>query len=344
MSVTIIAEAGVNHDGSVDKALALVRAAKLTGADIVKFQHFRTDDIVAANARTAAYQTANTGQTKQHDLLRALELDLDAFAVVARACREEGIAFLCTAFDVESAGHLVALGMPAMKIPSGELTNEPMLRRYAGFGLPIWLSTGMGDEAEIADALATLDAAGARDVSILHCTSLYPAPPETLNLAAVASLRARFERPVGYSDHSMDDHASIAAVALGATLIEKHFTLDATAAGPDHKASLEPEAFAAMVRRLREVEAMLGDGVKRPHALERDTALVARRSWHAARDLPAGHVIGPGDVTLKRPATGLAPKVDLVGRRLARAVAADGAVTAVDIGASPFGDHPGVVS
>lgn len=331
MSLTIIAEAGVNHDGSLDKAIALVRAARSTGADVVKFQHFRAETIVAAGATTAVYQAANTGETSQMALLRALEMDIGSFAEIARVCREEGIAFLCTAFDMDAAADLVALGMPALKIPSGELTNHPMLAAYARFGLPVWLSTGMADMDEVGAALSMLDAAGARDVTLLHCTSLYPAPPEALNLKAMAAMAAHFERPVGYSDHSLDDHASIAAVALGATLIEKHFTLDRTASGPDHKASLEPGAFAVMVRRLREAAAMLGDGVKRPHAAEIDTARLVRRSWHAAHDLEAGRVITEGDVTLKRPATGLAPSQSPLGRRLSRARAADEAIRAEDL-------------
>ncbi len=331
MSLTIIAEAGVNHDGSLDKAIALVRSAHSSGADVVKFQHFRAETIVAAGATTAVYQAANTGETSQMALLRALEMDIESFAEIARVCREEGIAFLCTAFDMDAAADLVALGMPALKIPSGELTNHPMLAAYARFGLPVWLSTGMADMDEVGAALSVLDAAGARDVTLLHCTSLYPAPPEALNLKAMAAMAARFGRPVGYSDHSLDDHASIAAVALGATLIEKHFTLDRTASGPDHKASLEPGAFAAMARRLRETAAMLGDGVKRPHEAEIDTARLVRRSWHAARDLEAGRIIAEGDVTLKRPATGLAPSQSPLGHRLSRARATDEAIRAEDL-------------
>jgi N,N'-diacetyllegionaminate synthase len=331
LSVTIIAEAGVNHDGSLEKAFQLVRAARASGADIVKFQHFRTDEIVAQDASTAAYQSTNTGLAKQHDLLRDLEIDLDGFARIAALCSEEGIGFLCTAFDVTSATELVALGMPAMKIPSGELTNLPMLRSYASFGLPVWLSTGMGTEAEVVEAVETLENAGARDITIMHCTSLYPAPPETLNLSAIATLARRFECPVGFSDHSLDDHATIAAVALGATLIEKHFTLDCTAPGPDHRASLEPAAFSAMVRRIRDIALMKGDGIKRPHPLELNTASVARRSWHATLDLPAGHILRAGDVALKRPATGLAPSVDPLGRQLLVGVAAGTSLRASDL-------------
>ncbi|QUS39123.1 N-acetylneuraminate synthase [Tardiphaga alba] len=329
--LTIIAEAGVNHDGDVHKAIALVRAARKAGADIVKFQYFQTDTIVAAGAKSAAYQQANTGIADQSSLLRSLELSLEDYARVAAACRDEGIGFLCTSFDTNAIAALVALGMPALKIPSGELTNHPMLKAYAGQGLPVWLSTGMGTLAEVGVALAVLDAAGATDVTILHCTSIYPAPVDALNLLAIGTLAQSFGRPVGYSDHSLDDHASVAAVALGAQLIEKHFTLDCNSPGPDHRASLEPAAFAQMVRRLRETSAMLGDGVKRPVPAEMETARLVRRSWHSTRDLRAGDVISSRDIVLLRPATGIAPSQGIEGRRLVRDVRVNSAINTDDI-------------
>lgn len=327
----VIAEAGVNHNGDFDRAIALVRAAKRAGADIVKFQYFTAANIVASGTDTAAYQRANTGTTSQSELLAALELSLEQFSGIAKACKGEGIGFLCTAFDVDALETLAGFGMTCVKVPSGELTNIPMLQRCGRIGLPVLLSTGMGTMGEVAVAVATLERAGAADITILQCTSLYPAPPEAINLRAMVSMAERFRRPVGLSDHSLDDHASIAAVALGACVIEKHLTLDRTLPGPDHQASLDCEAFAAMVRRLRDTRAMLGDGVKRPSAGEAETAALVRRSWHAARDLARGAVVKAGDLVLKRPAAGLAPHVDLTGRRLAVSVAADRPITAGDL-------------
>jgi N-acetylneuraminate synthase/N,N'-diacetyllegionaminate synthase len=329
---TVIAEAGVNHNGDVARAMDLVHAAKHAGADIVKFQHFRADTIVAKGTATAAYQKTNTGTADQSDLLRGLEMELAAFARISELCRSIGIRFLCTAFDPDAAGELVAMGMPCVKIPSGELTNLPMLRDYARFKLPVLLSTGMGDADEVAEAIDALDGAGAPEITLLQCTSLYPAPPESLNLRAMTSMKERFGRAVGFSDHSLDDHAAIAAVALGATVIEKHFTLDRRLPGPDHTASLEPDELARMITRIHEVEAMLGDGVKRPAPGELDTARLVRRSWHAARDIEAGAVLGDGDVRLLRPTGGLPPRESVKGRRAVRAIAAGAPITAADLG------------
>lgn len=327
----VIAEAGVNHGGDEAVAVALVRAAKACGADVVKFQHFRASTIVADGTRALAYQSAGTGVADQSALLRSLELDLASFDRIAKACRDEGVEFLCTPFEPESAADLVALGMRRIKIPSGELTNLPMLRAYARFGLPVLLSTGMGTLQEVRLAAETLSEAGAGEVTVLHCTSLYPAPPAALNLRAMATMADALRRPVGYSDHSLDDHAAIAAVALGARVVEKHFTLDRTLPGPDHKASLEPQAFATMVRRIREVEAMLGDGIKRPAPGETEVAALVRRSWHAARALEAGCIVEPSDVRLMRPAAGLPPAATPVGRRLARTVSAGAPIAAEDL-------------
>lgn len=323
----VIAEAGVNHNGDVERALDLVSAAKRAGADIVKFQHFRAEAVVARGTATAAYQKANTGTADQFELLRKLEIDLDGFAKVSQRCREEGIEFLCTAFDMSAADALLGLGMKRIKVPSGELTNGPMLRAYAAYGLPVILSTGMGSLDEVAGALSLLQENGATDITLLQCTSLYPAPPQNLNLRAMTAMRERFGVPVGFSDHSLGDHAAIAAVALGAGVIEKHFTLDCDLPGPDHKASLEPAAFAAMVTRIREVGAMLGDGVKEPASAELDTAALVRRSWHAAREIKAGSRLSGDDVVLVRPADGISAMEQVVGRRLARDVMAGQPIT-----------------
>ncbi len=327
----VIAEAGVNHNGDAGRAREMVAAAASAGADIVKFQAFSAVGLVARGARSASYQSANTGVSDQAALLAGLELGRDAFAMLAEECRRHRIGFLATAFDVDAVEALVAMGMDRIKVASGEITNLPALRRFGALGLPVILSTGMATLAEIEAAVATLRAAGAGDITLLHCTSLYPAPPATLNLRAIPAMAAQFGLPVGYSDHSLGDHAAIAAGALGATAIEKHFTLDRGLPGPDHAASLEPDELAAMIRKLRDLSAMLGDGDKKPAPGEAETAALVRRSWHAARDLAAGTVLAGDDLTLKRPADGLAPACGLVGRQLRVAVGADAPITAADL-------------
>lgn len=326
--VTIIAEAGVNHNGDVARAKEMVWAAKEAGADLVKFQAFTTETIVSTQAPTAAYQATNTGIKSQFELIKALELSRKDFAALAAECRKAGIAFLATPFDWTMTEELVGLGMPALKVASGEITNTPALVHFATYKLPIWLSTGMATLDEVATALATLKGAGSGPVTILQCTTQYPAPPEAMNLRAMVTMQQRFGCPVGLSDHSLGDHATIAAVALGATLIEKHFTLDRNLPGPDHLASLEPETFREMVARVREVEVMLGDGVKQPVAIEIETARLVRRSWHTRRALPKGRTLGEGDVVLMRPATGLQPDICPIGLRLVRDVAGNAPITA----------------
>ena len=329
--ITVIAEAGVNHNGDLGRALSMVAAAAAAGGDYVKFQAFSADRLVARGARTAAYQAANTGETDQAALLRGLELSLEQFAVLAQACRVADIGFMVTAFDVDTVEALVALGMDRLKVASGELTNTPALARFAALGLPILLSTGMATLDEVADAVEVLTSHGASDITLLHCTSLYPAPVAALNLRAIDTLARRFGLPVGYSDHSPGDHAAVAAVALGATVIEKHFTLDRTLPGPDHPASLEPDELAVMIRKLRETAIALGDGVKAPAPGEVETARLVRRSWHALRPLAAGRVLTADDVALKRPADGLPPACSPVGATLGRPLSVDAPVTAADL-------------
>lgn len=327
----IIAEAGVNHNGDVARAVDLVYAAAEADADYVKFQAFTSDQLVAGGAKTAVYQAKNTGVSDQGDLLRSLELSPDEFARIADACRSAGIGFMATAFDTDKIDYLVSLGMDRLKIASGELTNAPALEKFASFHLPILLSTGMSTLCEVREALEILDRAGADDVTVLHCTSLYPAPYDTLNLLAIRTLSEAFGLPVGFSDHSLGDHAVMAAVALGASVIEKHFTLDRGLPGPDHRASLEPGELTRMVSRLREVEIALGDGVKAPSADEIETAALVRRSWHTSRALSAGSVIELNDVVLKRPANGLQPALSPVGARLVRDLDADAPIRDDDI-------------
>jgi sialic acid synthase SpsE len=314
--VAVIAEAGVNHNGDIARAEALIAAAAKAGADIVKFQAFSADELVARGTATAGYQQSNTGESDQAALLKNLELRPADCARLSQVCRDNGIEFLCTAFDVNLLSGLVDAGMRRIKIPSGELTNSPMLRQVGEFKLPVILSTGMGTLDEVGRAISILQDSGAGEITILHCTSLYPAPDDAINLRAMLTMSEAFGLPVGYSDHSVGDHIAIAATALGAVMIEKHFTQDRNLPGPDHKASLEPAELAAMITRIRAVELSLGDGVKKPAAGEMETARLVRRSWHAARSLTAGIVLAAGDVVLKRPSSGLDPNNDPIGRRL----------------------------
>jgi len=311
----VIAEAGVNHNGSIELALRLVDAAAEAGADAVKFQTFRAERLVTAEAGKAAYQKAATGEGEsQLEMLRRLELDESAHVRLRDHAHSRGLTFLSTPFDEQSADFLETLGMGIFKIPSGEITNLPFLRHIAGKNKPIILSTGMCCLGEVE---AALEALGAAEVTLLHCVSKYPADPADLNLRAMETLRQAFGRPVGFSDHSLGIDMPIAAVALGAVVIEKHLTLDCSLPGPDHRASLEPAAFKAMVASIRRVEEALGDGRKHPVPGEREVASVARKSIVAARDLPAGTVLSLEMLAMRRPGTGLSPAMfpQVLGRK-----------------------------
>ena len=321
----VIAEAGVNHNGSLAMALRLVDAAVEAGADIVKFQTFKSEEVVTPLAPKADYQVQNTGATEsQLDMIRKLELPDDAFRRIQAHCRERGITFLSTPFDHRSADLLEEMGVEAFKIPSGEITNHPLLTHIARKGRPLIVSTGMSNLQEVAAALDVIYAAGGAELVLLHCVSNYPAAPAKVNLRAMKTLEDRFEVPVGYSDHTEGISIPLGAAALGACVIEKHFTLDRTLPGPDHRASLEPPELAAMVKGIRDVQSALGDGVKRPVAEELSTAAVARRSLVAAHDLQAGTLLTESMVAIRRPGTGLPPS-DLprvLGRQLKQDIAA----------------------
>ena len=326
----VIAEAGVNHNGDLALALKLADAARAAGADAVKFQTFRAEDVVTASAPAADYQRANTGATSQFAMIKALELDEAGHDRVARHCADIGIEFFSTPFSPQAVDLLAGLGVRRLKLPSGEITNRPLLAKAAATGLPLLLSTGMSTLDEVRTAIAWIQAEWARrghapELLVMHCTSAYPAPPESLNLRAITTLAERFGLPVGYSDHSQGIVAAIGAVALGAVAIEKHLTLDKALPGPDHLASADPQEFAALVRGVRALQAMLGDGVKQPQPIERNTRDVARRSVVSTRALAAGHVLQPGDLALRRPGTGIAPQdlEALAGRRLCRPVDSD---------------------
>lgn len=316
----VIAEAGVNHDGSVTDAHRLVDLAADTGADAIKFQTFDPASLVSASARTAAYQAASTGIATQRELLDQYVLPAPAWAELRDHAVERGIDFMSTAFDLVSLDLVCELGVHALKLGSGELTNKPLLTEVARRGLPVLCSTGMGTEAEVADAVAWLRPAPG--LLLMHCVSSYPAPVEQANLRALVTMSRRFGVPVGWSDHTVGPVSAVVAVALGAAALEKHVTLDRSRPGPDHAASADAAGFADYVAQVRDAHAALGDGVKAPVAAERDTAPLVRRSWHAVRDLAGGDAIGSADVALLRPADGIAPAVDVVGRRLVRDVPA----------------------
>ena len=323
----VIAEAGVNHNGNIELAKNLIDVAKKSGADAVKFQTFRSDLVVSPEAPKAAYQKDATGADQsQLDMVRQLELPFAAFEELARYAQSRGILFLSTPFDSDSIEFLDALGVAAFKVPSGEVTNIPYLRHVARKKRPMIISTGMATLSEVREAVDVVRLEGAHELVLLHCVSNYPAAPADVNLRAMHTMADAFGVPTGYSDHTLGTDIALAAVALGASVIEKHFTLDRAMPGPDHRASLEPDELRAMVEGIRHVQSALGDGVKAPVAAELDTARVARRSLVAARALPAGTVIEESMVAVMRPGTGLPPRMlaEIVGRQLRCAVAAGG--------------------
>ncbi len=353
--VTVIAEAGVNHNGSLDTAVRMVDAAAVAGADIVKFQTFKAEALASARAPKAAYQARETGTAQsQLDMLRALELTREQHNEIARACEDRGVEFLSTAFDVDSLSFLVGeMGIKRIKIPSGELTNGPLVLAAARMGLPIIVSTGMATLGEVETALgliafgllagnelpsrAAFEAAYAsaegrealkKTVTVLHCTTDYPTPPDAVNLNAMATMGRAFGTKVGYSDHTAGNTVPVLAVGLGASLIEKHFTLDRSLPGPDHKASLVPHELAQMVAMIRESEKALGSPVKAPGAAERENIVVARKSLVAARPIAEGETFTADNLTVKRPAGGRSP-MDywaVLGTRADRAYAPDEAI------------------
>ena len=306
--IRIIAEAGVNHNGDPELAKELARQAKQAGADIIKFQTFVPEKLVTRSAEKAGYQQQTTGSGEsQLAMLRKLALGRETFFELKAYCDEIGIQFLSTAFDPESIELLRELGCELWKIPSGEITNLPYLRRIASFGQPVIASTGMATMEEIRDLLRVLQEGGAGAITLLHCTTAYPTPFEQVNLKAMLTLRDAFRVPVGYSDHTQGISVPCAAAALGAQVLEKHFTLDRNMEGPDHKASLEPAELKAMVKAVREIETALGDGNKQPTALELENAKVARKSIVAGRAIRKGETFTKDNLTVKRPGTGISP-------------------------------------
>jgi N-acetylneuraminate synthase/N,N'-diacetyllegionaminate synthase len=306
----VIAEAGVNHNGSEGLAHDLIDVAAASGADYVKFQTFNPSTLVAPDTEATPYQR-DRGAVSQSDLLAALALPDEVWPRLRDHARAAGIGFLSTPFDFDSARLLVDMGVDALKLSSGELTNLPLLAAVASLGVPLLVSTGMGTESEV--QAASRACAAAPYLAFFHCVSAYPAPVEDCNLRAIPALSAVTSRDVGWSDHTTGTASAVVAAALGARLFEKHFTLDRTMEGPDHAASLEPAELSEYVHRIKEVGVLLGDGVKRRMPSERENAPLVRRSWHVTHDLPAGHMLTQADVIALRPEAGLPPTVDIVG-------------------------------
>lgn len=315
----IIAEAGVNHNGSPELARRLVDVAAQAGADAVKFQTFKAERMVTRDAPKAEYQKRTTDVAEsQFDMLRRLELSPEMHRELMACCGERGILFMSSPFDEDSADLLANLGVAVFKIPSGEITNLPFLSHVALKDKPMIVSTGMSYLSEVEAAVRTIEEAGNRQLVLLHCVSNYPADPGDANVMAMRTMATAFGVPVGYSDHTPGIEVPLAAVALGACVIEKHLTLDCSLPGPDHRASLEPEGFSAMVRGIRTVESALGHGRKVPAASEVNTASVARKSLVAARDIPADTVLTEELIAIRRPGTGLPPAMlpYLIGRTI----------------------------
>lgn len=307
MSVYIIAEAGVNHNGSFELAKKLVDAAKEAGVDCIKFQTFKAKNLVSPRAQKAEYQKKTTGEDSQLSMLEKLELSYDEFIQLKEYCDQVGICFLSTPFDFDSIDFLASIDMPFWKIPSGEVTNYPYLVALAKTGKPVVMSTGMCEIEEIRDAVKVLRENGTSEISLLHCNTEYPTPFKDVNLKAIATLKKEFGLPVGYSDHTKGIEVPIAAVALGATIIEKHFTLDRNMEGPDHKASLEPSELKALVQSVRNIEQALGSGDKKPSESERKNIPIARKSIVAKCAIRKGEVLSENNLTVKRPGNGLSP-------------------------------------
>jgi N,N'-diacetyllegionaminate synthase len=317
--VFVIAEAGVNHNGDIELAKRLIDAACAAGADAVKFQTFTAERLVSKKAKKAQYQQETTDVSEtQYAMLKRLELDADAHRTLMAYCKAKGIMFLSTPFDLESVDLLNAMGLEIFKIPSGEITNKPYLRKIGSLRKRVLLSTGMSTLGEVEAALDVLTESGTvRDaITVLHANTMYPTPMEDVNLNAMLTIRDAFKIAVGYSDHTLGIEVDIAAAALGATVIEKHFTLDRSMEGPDHQASLEPDELKAMVAAIRNIETATGSGIKAPSPSEMPNRTVARKSIVAGRAIKKGERIGEEDLDVKRPGGGISPMRwdEVVGR------------------------------
>lgn len=320
--VTIIAEAGVNHNGSIELAKQLIDAASEAGANYVKFQTFKTENLVSKAAKKAEYQKKNVNEASdsQYEMLKKLELSIEQHHELIDYCKQKKINFLSTAFDLESIDLLNSLGLQIFKIPSGEITNLPYLKKIGSLGKKIILSTGMCTMKDITDAVRVIINSGTtkENITILHCTTDYPTSMRDVNLSAMQSIKQKFGLPIGYSDHTIGIEVPIAAVAMGAIIIEKHFTIDRSLPGPDHKASLEPAELKAMIMAIRNIEQAIGSSEKHPTLTEKRNILIARKSIHIAKQLDKGHIVEENDLVMKRPGDGISPMLmeQVVGKKV----------------------------
>lgn len=319
----IIAEAGVNHNGNIDLAYQLIDFAKEAEADIVKFQTFKADMLASKHAKKADYQIQNTkydDSDSQYMMLKKLELSAEQHYKLINYCKQRSIQFLSTAFDLDSLDFLHSLDLPFFKIPSGEITNLPYLKKIASFQKKVILSTGMATLAEVGQALAILTKYGLSlgDITVLHCNTEYPTPFIDVNLKAMMTIQQEFGVKVGYSDHTLGIEVAIAAVAMGASVIEKHFTISRDLAGPDHKASLEPNELTAMIKAIRNIEQAIGNGIKQPSTSEQKNISIARKSIHLKRNLRKGDIIQEEDLIMKRPGDGISPMLigEIIGKKV----------------------------
>ncbi len=325
MGIYIIAEAGVNHNGSFELACRLVDAAKEAGVDCIKFQTFKSENLVSRSAPKADYQKKTTGDSSQQDMLKKLELSYEEFLLLKDYCDSRQICFLSTPFDFESIDFLDSIDMPFWKVPSGEITNLPYLLAIAKTGKPVVMSTGMCGMEEIQAAVKALQENGTPEITLLHCNTEYPTPFEDVNLKAMLTMRDAFGLKVGYSDHTRGIEVPVAAAALGAQVIEKHFTLDRAMEGPDHKASLEPDELKAMVSSIRHIESALGTGEKTPSPSELKNRPIARKSIVARTPIRAGEAFTEENITVKRPGSGISPMkwFEVLGAKAPRDFAVD---------------------
>lgn len=331
----IIAEAGVNHNGDIEIAKKMIDAARDAGADAVKFQTFKAEKIVSVNAPKAEYQIKNAKNAEsQYQMLKKLEIDKETHIELMRYCKDKEILFLSTPFDIDSVHMLVKLGLDIIKIPSGEITNLPYLREVAKQKKKVILSTGMSNMQEVKDAVQILRENGTEDITLLHCNSQYPTPMKDVNLRAMIQMEEELELPVGYSDHTLGIEVPIAAVAMGATVIEKHFTLDKTMEGPDHKASLAPGELKEMVEAIRNIESALGDGVKTLSESEVKNVKLARKSIIADKKIEKGELFSMDNLTTKRPGKGISPMKwdDIIGRTAKRDYEVDDLICEDELG------------
>lgn len=324
----IIAEAGVNHNGSIEIAKKLVDAAKNSYADAVKFQTFKTENLVTKDAKKARYQITNPEEDSQYDMIKSLELSDQEFKEIAEYSKEKDIIFLSSPFDKESVDLLDEINILVFKVASGEITNFPLLKYIAKKEKPVILSTGMSTIGEVEEALNLIEKYN-DDVFLMHCLTSYPAKIEDVNLNVINTLKSAFKRPVGFSDHTLGIEMSVAAVAMGSCMVEKHFTLDKKLPGPDHKASLEPQELAKMIEYIRNVEKGFGNGIKKPTKDELEIKKIARKSIVAKEDIPKGTILTEEMLDIKRPGTGIEPKYinKLIGKELIEGIEKDTLIT-----------------